>query len=77
MQVKITRTTVANKQFVLAGQVYDLPDADARMLLQLGKAVTIEAVEAVEAPPAILDTVAADALVETDAPKAKRSRRAK
>ena len=39
MQVKITRTTVADGKFVHAGQVYDLPDADARTLMQLGKAV--------------------------------------
>lgn len=77
MQVKITRTTVADGQTVKAGQVYDLPDADARTLLQLGKAVTVKAVEADEAPPAVLDTVAAEAVVDTDAPKAKRGRRAK
>lgn len=77
MQVKITRTTIANGQTVKAGQVYDLPDADARTLLQLGKAVTIKAVEVDEAPPAALDTVATEAVVDTEAPKAKRVRRAK
>lgn len=77
MQIKITRTTVADGQTVKAGQVYDLPDADARTLLQLGKAVTINAGEADEAPPTILDTVAAEAVVDTEAPKAKRVRRAK
>lgn len=77
MQVKITRNTIADGKPVMAGQVYDLPAADARALLQLGKAVTVEAVEAVEAPPAVLDTVAAEAVVDTDAPKAKRGRRAK
>ena len=77
MQVKITRTTVADGQTVKAGQVYDLPDADARTLLQLGKAVTVNAVEAEEAPPAVLDTVAAEVMVDTEAPKPKRGRRAK
>lgn len=74
MQVKITRNTIADGKPVRAGQVYDLPAADARALMQLGKAV---AVEAVEAPPEVLDTVAAAAVVDTDAPKAKRGRRAK
>jgi hypothetical protein len=75
MQVKITRTTVAAKQFVHAGQVYDLPDGDARALILLGKA---EAIDAVEAAPAVLDTEAAEAVVATEAPKRKgRSRGAK
>lgn len=77
MQVKITRTTVAAKQFVHAGQVYDLPDHDARSLILLGKAEAIQAVKATEAVPAVLDTAAAEAVVEPDAPKAKRVRRAK
>lgn len=77
MQVKITRTTVAAKQFVHAGQVYDLPDHDSRALILLGKAEAIQAGEVTEALPAILDTVAAEAVVDTDAPKAKRVRRAK
>jgi len=66
MQVKITRTTVANKQFVHAGQVYDLPDAEARTLLQLGKAVLAEPAEPAPAP---LTTDAAEAVVATEAPK--------
>lgn len=74
MQVKITRNTIANGQPVKAGQVYDLPATDARALLQLGKAV---AIEAVEAPPEVLDTVAAAPVVDTEAPKAKRGKRAK
>lgn len=77
MQIKITRNTIADGKPVRAGQVYDLPTAEARMLLQLGKAVAIESVEADEAPTEILDTVAAEAVVDTEAPKAKRGRRAK
>lgn len=72
MQVKITRTTVAAKQFVHAGQVYDLPDHDARALILLGKA---EAVEAVEPAPTVLDTQAAEAVVATEAPKRKGRKR--
>jgi len=75
MQVKITRTTVAAKQFVQAGQVYDLPDADARLLIQIGKAVALDA----EQPqPDVLETKDAVAVVSTDTPKRKgRSRVAK
>ena len=75
MQVKITRTTIADCKVVKAGQVYDLPDADARTLLQLGKAelVTVEA----EPAPQVLDTTEAAAVIDTEAPKAKRGRRAK
>lgn len=75
MQIKITRTTVADGKIVKAGQVYTLPDADARALLLLGKA---ELVTAEAAPPAqVLDTTEAAAVIDTEAPKAKRGRRAK
>lgn len=59
MQVKITRNTVAAKQFVFAGQVHDLPDAEARALIQMGKAEPVT-----EAMP-----------VEPDAPKRKGRKR--
>lgn len=73
MQVKILRTTIADGQVVRAGQVYDLSDADARLLLQIGKA---QAVEAQEAPAAPLDTEQASPVIDTEAPKRKGSRRA-
>ena len=38
MKVLILRDTVADGAAVLAGQVVDLPDADAAMLLRLRKA---------------------------------------
>lgn len=74
MQVKITRTTVAAAGFVKVGQVIDLPDAEARMLIAIHKAVPVEAAEPA---PAVLDTVEAEAVIDTEAPKAKRGRRAK
>lgn len=74
MQVKITRTTVAAKQFVMAGEVYDLPDADARLLIQLGKAV---AVTAAEPQTEVLETKDAESVVSTDMPKRKGRSRAK
>jgi hypothetical protein len=76
MQVKITRTTVANNQFVHAGQVYDLPDNDARTLLQLGKAVLVDAAEP-EPQPEPLTTENTDAVVATEAPKRRGRPRAK
>lgn len=76
MQVKITRSTVAAKQFVKAGQVYDLPDADARLLLQIGKAELVQDVGPVATEPMNTETV--EAVVATEAPKRKgRSRGAK
>lgn len=74
MQVKITRTTVAAAGFVKVGQVIDLPDAEARMLIAIHKAVPVEATQPA---PEILDTVEAEAVIDTEAPKAKRGRRAK
>ena len=44
MQVKITRITVAGDGFVKVGQVIDLPDAEAQMLIAIHKAVPVEAV---------------------------------
>lgn len=38
MRMLILRDTVANGAPVFAGQVYDLPDADAAVLLRLRKA---------------------------------------
>lgn len=76
MQVKITRTTVANKQFVHAGQVYDLPDHEARALLQLGKAVLVDNA-APEPQPEPLTTENTDAVVATEAPKRRGRPRAK
>ena len=74
MQVKITRTTVAADGFVKVGQVIDLPEAEARMLIAIHKAVPVEAELAA---PEVLDTTEAAAVIDTEAPKAKRGRRAK
>ncbi len=74
MLVKITRTTVAAAGFVKVGQVVDLPDAEARMLIAIHKAVAVDAADPV---PAVLDTEEAPEVIATEAPKAKRGRRAK
>lgn len=69
MRVKILRNTIADKRQVRAGEVCDLSDADARTLLQLGKAEPCVAAEPVAAP---LDTEQASPVIDT---KRKRSRR--
>lgn len=74
MQVKITRTTVAADGFVKVGQVIDLPEAEARMLIAIHKAVLWSEPEPA---PVVLDTTEAAAVIDTEAPKAKRGRRAK
>ena len=77
MQVRITRTTVANKQFRREGSIVELDDNEARLLIAIGKAeaiggdepeseITVEAVEGDE-----LTTENTDAVVAT-APKGKR-----
>jgi len=74
MRIQITRTTVAANGFVRVGQVIDLPDAEARMLIAIHKAVLVEDVEPT---PDVLDTEQAEELISTEAPKAKRGRRVK
>lgn len=76
MQVLITRTTVANKQFVREGSTVDLDDNEAKLLIALGKAVAVGSDEpasetAVEAEDE-LTTENAEAVVATAAPKGKR-----
>jgi hypothetical protein len=82
MQVLITRTTVANKQFVRAGDVVDLEVNEAKLLIAIGKAEAVggddepaseTAVEAeAEAEATELTTENAEAVVATAAPKGKR-----
>ena len=74
MQVKITRTTVAAAGFVKVGQILDLPDAEAKMLIAIHKAVLVSEAEPV---PDELDSVEGAPVIDTVAPKAKRGRRAK
>ena len=76
MQVRITRTTVANKQFVREGSTVDLDDNEAKQLIALGKAVAVGGDEpasetAVEAEDE-LTTENAETVVATAAPKGKR-----
>lgn len=77
MKIKILRTTVADARFVRAGNVEDVSDKDAQILILLGKAV---AVEAEEAPAVVglteeeLNTKVAEAAIET---KLKRTKKLK
>lgn len=74
MKIKITRTTVADGQVVRAGKVYDVPAADAKALILLGKAVAAEDTAAeVQAEPE-LTTEALAPVIETEAPKSRRAK---
>ena len=42
MKIKILRNTVANKIAVLEGQIVDVPDAEGKYLIGIGKAVAVE-----------------------------------
>lgn len=65
MRILITRTTVADGRIVRAGSVEDLSDADAALLLQLGKAVPAASEPEPEPEPA----------AEPEAPKRKGRKR--
>ena len=75
MQVLILRNTIADGRAVRAGQVIDLPDADARALLRMGRAGTVDTAPAQPAPAAPLDTEQAAAVVP-EVKKKGRARRA-
>lgn len=75
MQVLITRTTVANKQFAREGSIVELDENEAKLLIAIGKAEAVTGDEpasetAVEADE--LTTENAEAVVATTAPKGKR-----
>jgi hypothetical protein len=55
MRIRITHQTVALKRTVRVGEVLDVGNDEGHLLLGLGKA---ERVEAVEVPPAAADTPA-------------------
>ena len=63
MNILILQNTVADGRMVAAGQTVDVPDADARLLVRMGKAVAV--VDVAEVPaPVVLDTVEAAPVVE-------------
>lgn len=80
MKIRILKTTVANKQFVKAGEIIEVSEADAKLLIGINKAEAADGdVVAVEAPAEMsiqeeLTTETANAVIET---KAKTKRRAK
>lgn len=63
MKILILKSTVADGRPVQAGQVEDVSDSDARILLRMGKATLAVEVTEVEAP-VVLDTVEAAPVVE-------------
>lgn len=75
MRVRILKTTAADGRIVMSGEVHDLPDYDARILLRSGKAAPADGT-AEPAPAAPLDTDAAEAVVAEVKRKPGRPRRA-
>lgn len=75
MRVLILRATVANRQVVEPGSVHDLPDAEAKHLIHLGKARAVAADDTPLAPapdPGLIDS---SALGISDAPPKRGKRR--
>jgi hypothetical protein len=66
MKIKIIKTTVANKQFVRAGEIIEVSEADAKLLIGINKAEAFSDEEAVVEEVAD-EEVAAEDFVETDA----------
>ena len=73
MKVRIVRNTVANKEPVEAGQVLDLPEAEARLLIAAGKAEADNSVIITEAP--VVETADVQPVLENAAIPAPRSKR--
>ena len=42
MKVKILRSTIADGKDLLEGKIYEIPDSEAKILIQLNKAVVVE-----------------------------------
>ena len=60
MKILILKSTIADGRPVQAGQVEDVSDSDARILLRMGKATLVTEVKT----PEVLDTVEAAPVVE-------------
>ena len=63
MKILILKSTVVDGRIVAAGQTVDASDADARLLVRMGKATLVADVTEVEAPE-VLDTAEAAPVVE-------------
>ena len=79
MKIEITKKTVANKRFVNAGEVIEVTDAEARLLVGIGKAKYVsgneQAVEIVQnEKQEPLNTETAEAVVETKLKKPRKSK---
>ena len=61
MKIKALRNTAASGQELTAGEVYDVSEQDARILIQMGKAALYRAASHVTAAPATPEAPAAPA----------------
>ncbi len=50
MKIKILKSTVGDKKDLYAGNIYEISDKDARLLIAMGKAVEIKDEEKEEKP---------------------------
>lgn len=72
MKIKIIRTTVADKRTVRSGSIEDVSENDARMLIQLGKAIALPD-EPIAEPVEELNTEnAADVIAESRPRRTKK-----
>lgn len=66
MKVRIVRNTVAQGQPVEVGQILELPEADARLLIAAGKAVAEESVTISDQPEIETADLKTDAVESAD-----------
>lgn len=77
MIVTITRNTVAARNPVFVGDVLELDDGEARMLIRMGKAVEAAEEEPEETAPAEVEHAQADAPAPASAPQSAPNKRRK
>lgn len=72
MKIKIIRTTVADKRTVRSGSIEDVSDADAKMLILMGKAIALPDDEPIAAPVEELNTESASDVIAESRPRRTR-----
>lgn len=72
MRIKITRSTVASDNLVRPGQIVDLPEPEAKMLIAIHKAQLVEDEPPAEPEPLTTETAEAVVEVETKKPRGRK-----
>lgn len=73
MKIRITSNTIADKKQVYVGDVLDLPEAEARFLIEAGKAVEDKSVIISDQPE--IETADAQPAMETADIKSPRKKK--